>query len=114
MQTLSLQRQKFYPLSVVLVDKMLALTVLALLLPVHALNTLLAISQQKALTRSEIKQDALGRVVELTRWNVGLLRESLYLLNVIKNEISLAGVSLKYVCIEEDILTLTPLKVRFV
>ncbi|ABD83053.1 WecB/TagA/CpsF family glycosyltransferase [Saccharophagus degradans] len=110
MQILSLQRQKFYPFSVVLVDKILALTVLALLLPVHALNTLLAIFQRKAFTRSELKQDALGRVVELTRWNVGLLRESLHLLNVVKNEISLAGVSLKYVCIEEDILTLTPLK----
>lgn len=99
-----------YTLVYLLTERWLAVAALVLLSPLYIVNAGIGLCTLQRLTDEVTVQDALGREVRFLVWRQGIAKASLILVAVVQGRLSLVGVSLHYVCIEEDVLTLTPLK----
>ena len=87
-----------------------ACSIIIIVSPIFVINGILAAINGSPYLRQSIIQDAVGRQIVFLQWPHGILKNTLLLLNVIRGDISLCGVSLKHACHDDALAPLTSLK----
>jgi len=105
------KQRKTKPLtSADVLDIFTALVTLFILTPIFFVNASIALLKNKAIAKETVIQDAVGRPLYFYQWSFGGFKNSLMLLNILSGDLALCGVSIRRVCLNDSIATLTQLK----